>query len=282
MEPFITLMRRYAIDCADCHDQSVYEKYNEIMAPEYLIHMSGLTMRRDEDFKPAVRLYFAQMPGLCLAIHDIVTNGNRLAMLFSEHGGSLAHEGRLSAWGVIGLYKWNGQRLTEVWVEQDYLSHFEQLETGKPQPLEPIHLDPWLIRSVPANPANEEIVRSWLLKGDLYNTPSAVFDDSWITGSAEPTLTPVGTQINDLFSAGDRVPFHISQSGRYRGGIKGLDDQIGREAVLHIAGVATVRDNRVSHVRAITDQWGMKTRLLQHEVKAGDFSAGPGAEAGSA
>lgn len=33
MEPFIKLMRRYVIECADLHDEAVYDKYNEIMEP---------------------------------------------------------------------------------------------------------------------------------------------------------------------------------------------------------------------------------------------------------
>ena len=280
MEPFIKLMRRYVIECADNHDETLCDTYNEIMESDYVVHMSGTNMNRDTDFKPAVKAYFAQMPGLCLAMHDIITNGDRLAMLFTEHAGSLAHGGRLSAWGVISMYKWNRRRLTEVWVEQDFLSRFVQLESGRPHPIEPIHLDPWLIQSVPANPANEGIVRSWLLKGNLHNGVSAVIDDSWITGLAQPVLAAVKTKINDLFSAGNRVPFHITQSGKYRGGIAGLDEQyVGRDAVLYVAGVATVQDKTVTHVRAITDRWGLKTRLLQREVQRGDFAAGAEAQA---
>jgi hypothetical protein len=229
----------------------VDDKYNEIMEPDYVVHMSGTNMNRDADFKPAVKLYFEQMPGLCLAMHDIITNGDRFAMIFTEHAGSLAHGGRLSAWDVVSLYRWNGRRLTEVWVEQDFLSRFAQLESGKPHPIEPIHLNPWLIRSVPANPDNEKIVRSRLLKGDLRTGASAVINDSWITGSSEPVLSGVRTEINDLFSAGNRVPFHIKQAGKYRGGIAGVGAEcIGRDAVLYVAGIATVQGKAVSHVRA--------------------------------
>ncbi len=275
MESFIKLMRRYVIECADLHDDRVYDAYNEIMEPEYVVHMSGTNMNRDREFKPAVKPYFEQMPGLCLAMHDIVTNGDRLAMIFTEHAGSLAHGGRLSAWGVVSLYKWNGRRLTEVWVEQDFLSRFAQLESGKPHPIPPIHLDPWLIQSVPANPDNEEIVRKWLVQGDLRNGVSADIDDGSVTGPSEPVLSGARTEINDIFSAGNRVPFHVTQKGKYRGGIAGLGGEyVGRDAVLYVAGIATVQGRSVSHVRAITDRWGLKTRLLQQDVKTGDFAAG--------
>jgi predicted ester cyclase len=275
MEPFIKLMRRYVIECADLHDEAVYDKYNEIMEPDYVVHMSGTNMNRDADFKPAVKLYFEQMPGLCLAMHDIITNGDRLAMIFTEHAGSLAHGGRLSAWTVVALYKWNRKRLTEVWVEQDFLSRFAQLETSKPHPIEPIHVDPWLIQSVPANPANEAIVRRWLLNGDFRDVAHAVIDDSWVTGSSEPVLSDVRTEINDLFSAGNRVPFHIKQTGKYRGGIAGVGNEYrGRDAVLYIAGVASVEGKSVNDVRAVTDRWGLQTRLLQKDVKTGDFAGG--------
>jgi len=261
MEPFIALMRRYVIDYTNSHDQSVCD---EIMEPDYVFHMSGMTFRsRDDDYKPAVKRLFEEMPGLCLAIHGFVTNGNRLAMLFSEHGASIPHDRRLSAWGGIGLYKWNGRRLTENYVEQDYLARFDQLNSGRPHPLEPLHLDPWFIGALPPNPPAEEIVRSWLQRGDLRDAAKATIDDSGVPNSTpQPRLTSIKTEVNDLFSAGDRVPFHITQHGKYVSGIDGLKaEHIGREATLYVAGVARVQDGMVSEVRAISDRWGLKRQL---------------------
>ena len=44
MEPFVALMRRYCIDYTNSHDQSVCD---EIMHPDYVVHISGLDLPRD-------------------------------------------------------------------------------------------------------------------------------------------------------------------------------------------------------------------------------------------
>ncbi|MGH7897076.1 MAG: nuclear transport factor 2 family protein, partial [Candidatus Binatia bacterium] len=138
MEPFVALMRRYCIDYTNSHDLAVVD---EIMEPDYVVHIAGLSLPRDAAYKPAVRSVFAQFPGLGLAVHEILTDGERLAMRFSEHAAS--SEGALSCWAGISLYRWNGARLTECRVEQDFLSRRRQLASRRPDELEPPHLDPW-------------------------------------------------------------------------------------------------------------------------------------------
>ena len=61
MEPFVALMRRYCIDYTNSHDQSVCD---EIMEPEYVVHISGFDLPRDAAYKPAVTGVFARFPGL--------------------------------------------------------------------------------------------------------------------------------------------------------------------------------------------------------------------------
>jgi len=101
IEPFVALMRRYAIDYTNSHDLSVCD---EIMEPDYVVHIAGMSLVRDAAYKPAVEFVFAQFPGLCLAIHEIITNGERLAMRFSEHAADA--EGRRCCWAGISLYRW--------------------------------------------------------------------------------------------------------------------------------------------------------------------------------
>ena len=177
MEPSVALMRRYCIDYTNVHDQSVCD---EIMAPEYVVHISGFDLPRDTAYKPAVSSVFARFPGLQLQVHELVTNGDRLAMRFSEHGAAVDAGGRFAAWGGIGLYRWNGRQLLENFVEQDFLAQQEQLATGVAAPLEPPHLDPWLgTRAEPASAATENVVRAWLAKGELRAATNAVIDGSW-------------------------------------------------------------------------------------------------------
>ena len=260
MEPFVALMRRYCIDYTNSHDQSVCD---EIMAPEYVVHISGFDLPRDAAYKPAVTRVFARFPGLQLQVHELVTNGERLAMRFSEHGAAADAEGRLAAWGGIGLYRWNGKQLLENFVEQDFLAQEEQLATGVPDPLEVPHLDPWLgTRAEPARAEAEAVVRAWLAKGDLRAAARAVIDGSWHAPLAPSPLEVESVEVNDLFSAGARVAFHVTQRGRYRGGLRGAEPAwAGRAAALRCVGLARVEAGEVREVRIVTDRFGLRMAL---------------------
>jgi ketosteroid isomerase-like protein len=262
MEPFVALMRRYCIDYTNRHDQSVCD---EIMHPDYVVHISQWDLPRDALYKPAVKQVFERFPGLGLVVHELVTNGRRLAMRFSEHGASPGDAGRCAAWGGIGLYKWNGRQLVENHVEQDFLAQQAQLAGAVPAaPLEPPHLDPWLgTHAEPESPAAEALVRAWLARGDLRDAPDVTVDGSWYEPLAPSPIEVDEVVINDLFSAGERVAFHVSQSGRYLGGLLEVDaSRRGRRTRLDCAGLVCVAGGRIASVRAITDRLGTVQRLL--------------------
>ena len=162
-EPFVALMRRYCIDYTARHDLSVCD---DIMVPGYTLHMGVHHLAgRDEAYKPAAAAQFRQFPGLCLTVNEIICSGDRLALRFTEHGASARHDGARAAWGGVGLYRWDGQRLLENYVEQDYLARRRQLAGGGPDPVEPPAVAPWDTRSVPADPAAEAVTRGWLAAG---------------------------------------------------------------------------------------------------------------------
>jgi hypothetical protein len=262
VEPFVALMRRYCIDYTNAHDQSVCD---EIMAPEYVVHISGFDLPRDAAYKPAVTSVFARFPGLQLQVHEFVTNGDRLAMRFSEHGAATDAGGRLAAWAGIGLYRWNGRQLLENFVEQDFLAQEEQLATGVAAPLEMPHLDPWLATRAESPSAEAEAAaRAWLAKGDLRAAAEAVIDGSWYAPAAASPLAVESVAVNDLFSAGARVAFHVSQHGCYRGGLPGADAAwAGRAATLRCVGLARVEGGTVRAVRAVTDRFGLRAALAR-------------------
>jgi hypothetical protein len=243
MHPFVALMRTYCIDYTNSHDQSLYD---EIMEPDYVVHISGFDLTRDESYGPAVTDLFQRAPGLGLVVHELVLNGDRLCMRFSEHASMPTDDGRrLACWRGIGLYKWNGRRLTENYVEQDYLAMHEQLTTGVPHALEAPHLDPWMATEVvAADPVAEKTVLAWLERGDL--------------GHASSILDVAGVTVDDLFSAGARVPFHVTLRGPYTGGIDDVPaTHIGAEVTLQVAGIAHVGDDGES----IDDLQTVSTRM---------------------
>jgi hypothetical protein len=262
MEPFVALMRKYCIDYTNVHDQTVCD---EIMHPDYVVHISQADLPRDLLYKPAVKSVYERFPGLGLVVHEFVTNGDRLAMRFSEHGLAPNEGGRYTAWAGIGVYRWNGEQLLENFVEQDFLAQQAQLSGAvPPAPLEPPHLDPWVgTVSGPANPENEKIAREWLERGDLRDGAEVVVDSSWYEDLAPSPIEVESVVINDLFSAGDRVAFHVSQHGPYVGGLPGVDEsRRGASARLDCAGLATLKDGQLESVRVVTDRLGTARTML--------------------
>lgn len=261
MHPFVALMREYCIDYTNSHDQSICP---QIMEPDYVVHINGMALVRSTTYAQAVRQIFDAAPGLGIAVHEFVLNGDRLCMHFSEHAAMPAGTSRaLTCWRGIGLYKWNGTRLTENYVEQDYFAMRTQIATGRPHPLIPPHIDPWTsTEAVPGNPDAEATVRTWLGKGDLADAGVHEIDDERTGAAYRPVLDPRDVVVNDLFSAGDDVPFHVTIRGHYRGGLgAGAEHFVGKPAVLHAAGIAHVADGTVASVRAVTARSQTLTEL---------------------
>jgi predicted ester cyclase len=251
-------MRRYCIDYTARHDLSVCD---DIMDPGYTLHMGTHDLAgRDEAYKPAAAAQFRQFPGLCLTVSEIVCSGDRLALRFTEHGASVKHDGALAAWAGIGLYRWDGQRLLENYVEQDYLARRRQLAEGRPDPVEPPAVAPWDARSLPADLAAEEAVRTWLGTGDLSRLTA---DDG---RPPHRLIAPARTDISVLFSAGPRVAFHAVQYGE----LTAEDPRFAGdgEAFVHVAGVVRVEDGRVAGGRVIRDRLGLLRRLIPRESVA--------------
>jgi len=259
IHPFVRLMRKYAIDYTNSHDLSVCDS---IMHPGYRVHVSNRVLDRDSSYKSAVDALFHDFPGLQMDVHEILTNGEMLAMRFTEHGASLRRGGRGAAWSGIGLYTWDGCRLTSNYVEQDFFARRLQLAAGRPAPIEPPHVDPWLGATV-GEPCieNEETLRSWLEAGDL-RPPTAIVDGSWYEDCWPPPLHVETTDLTRLFSAGNKVAFHAIQTGSYCGGLFDADARfIGRACSLRIIGIATFEDRRLNAVRIITDRDGTRSQL---------------------
>jgi hypothetical protein len=271
MEPFVALMRRYCIDYTARHDLTVCA---DIMDPGYTLHMGEYDLAgRDDAYKPAAAAQFRQFPGLCLTVNEIICSGDRLALRFTEHGASNRHEGARAAWGGIGLYRWDGQRLTENFVEQDYFSRRRQLAGDGPDPVELPAVAPWDTPAVAPDPAAEAVVRAWLDAGDF----SGVTQDDG--RDAHRLIGPGKTEVSDLFSAGDQVAFRVVQHGplagedpRFGGAGAGSDGAVPRDAGhdgadrddwtrLHLAGVVRVAGGRVTGGRIIRDRLGLLRRL---------------------
>lgn len=260
MSEFVALMRRYVNDYTN---RQCLDVCDEIMHPEYTLRMGEHVLSgRDELYKLAAAKQFRQFPGLCLTVNHIITNGERLLMQFSEHGASLDHDGDGAAWGGIGLYRWDGERLMENYVEQDYFSRRSQLTGKQPLPVERPALAPWDTTAAAPDPALEQWARSLLARGSLEALPKQAFDDSWTGAPAQQVLEGEHAEIDDLFSAGEYIAFRLTQSGRILPDFVAHNPALsGRKAVLHMTGWMQVRDGEIVRARVIRDRLGLLRRL---------------------
>lgn len=260
---FLALMKRYVVDYTNRHDQAVTRA---LMEPDYELRMGPhRVVGRDSAYFAATRKQMDQFPGLGLTVHEIWTSGQRLMMRFSEHGRSRRHGDAACAWGGIGLYVWNGDRLVRNFVEQDYLSRAQQLASGQPHPVEGPAISPWDTPPAEARPDAEAVVQAWLATGTLAQTPGVVCDDAW-TGQASAQILDQSDLIeNDLFSCGDRVGFHVTQRGSLREDFAAEPGDVGRPAELHMAGIVTVVDGRVRQGRIIRNRLELQRALRSGE-----------------
>lgn len=255
---FVRLMKHYVIDYTNRNDQS---QTPLIMEDDYLLRMGDHFVRgRDTEYHSATAKQMDQFPNLCLTVHDIATSGERLVMRFSEHGSSRLHEGRLSSWGGIGLYQWNGRRLTCNHVEQDYLSRRRQLKEGTAYPVDHPALAPWNIDPKAPDSAAEEVVRKWLESGRLAATPGVLLDDQGTGADVTPLINQTGIEINDFFSCGSVVAFHLAQHGSLVPD-REVQGQAGMQAYLHMAGMVRVEGGKVVSGRIIRNRLELARRL---------------------
>jgi hypothetical protein len=201
----------------------------------------------------------------------MLRSGPRLAMRFSEHGASPGHDGAVAVWQGISLYDWDGAQLQSCLVEQDFLGRSRQLATGRPDPLEEAHPDPWATTpDEPGDPDAVVTVRAWLEAWGSGGGSShveapgfrLVLDDSRHVGPAAPLLVPRELTVNDLFSAGSRVAAQITLTGSYSGGLPGISpDRLGEPGTMDATLIAEAVAGSVVRLHLVQDRWGLQQRL---------------------
>ncbi|MFC5748463.1 nuclear transport factor 2 family protein [Actinomadura rugatobispora] len=258
LHPLAALLRRYAFAYTAAHDFSVCK---EIMVDDYLLRMGEFEIRgRDDQYIPATQRQYRQYPGLGFTVHELVLGEDRAALHFTEHGWSALHGGYAS-WQGVSLYRWDGKRLRECRVEQDYHGRRTQQRRGEAYPVRPAGLDPWTGRPAAPDTDAETIARRWLTGGGVLDAPVGSLDDEHDAAPQRVMLNAPRTRVLSLFTAGERVAFHVVVQGSYAGGLDECDRLLDRPASLYVSGLLTVRDGVVSEVRAITDRLAAERRL---------------------
>lgn len=241
-DTILPLVRRWAVDWINGHDAAACD---DLMVPDYALRIGTFDLSTRAAYVEATVGQLAQFPGLVLTVHEVMTNGTRAALRFSEHGASRKHEGRAAAWTGVVLFEGDGSRLVRTWAEEDYAARRRQLATGVADPVGAPAVAPWDTEPEPADPAAEEVVRRWLAAG-LPPVDGVVWDDAALD-DAGPALDAERGEVDVVISAGSRVAFHGRVSGP-------AQDGSGVVATVDVAGLVRVDDGAVRGGTVVSDR----------------------------
>lgn len=254
--PHGALMRRFALAWLGCLDPTVPA---QIMAPDYLVTVGEHVLSGLDAYVGATVGVYERYLGLLLTVHDSIATAGRTALRFTLHGAE--PDAAAVAWGGIALFRHDGRVLVSSFVEEDYLARRRQQLTGVPDPVEPPMPAPWAVPELAPNPAAEAAVRNWLASGDLSGDGRVALDDA---AAGQPPMRLLGgpCQVNEIFSAGDRVAFRARQTGDYLGGLPGAEGAIGQSAAMSVAGIVHLGPQGVGG-HAVRDRLGLRRRMMQ-------------------
>ena len=247
----LAAMRRYAFGFVNAHDSDVCR---QIMRDDYQLHMgSDDLVGRDDHYIPAVEFQMTQFPDLMFTVHDLLTDGTHAALLFSEHGTSARDPHARASWLGVSIYRYDGDRLAECWVEQDHYGRRRQIETGVTAPVPPVAVAAFSMDRNRPMAGADTVVREWLRDLDSWPPADATLDrgpfgDDQLAIDLEPPTAEV------VVSEGDRVAFHATLRGRYRGGLTGFDDHIGEQIQTYVGAYARIADGKIVDVDAVTNR----------------------------
>jgi predicted ester cyclase len=254
------VLQRYCFAYTATHDFTVAD---QVMVDDYTFYMGEYVFSgRESAYKPAADRQFKAYPGLGFTVHDFFSNGERCAMFFSEHGHSAQYDVD-TAWHGVSLYRWNGEKLTECRIEQDYYGRRRQLESKSADPIAQPAYAPWTRPVEPSSSASEALVTDWLTNGGLLRSQIGSLDDERIAPTIDRVIfADERCEIRDIMSAGNRVAFQVRIDGIYAGGMRTLDGHQGVQASLYATGIVDLDGDTISKVRSVTDRYSMERRIL--------------------
>lgn len=261
ISPSAQLLRGFAVDFLTCHNVAAVEK---IMEPDYSLSIGGFLLAgRDDQYLPATAAQLEQFPGLCVTVHDTVIGPEAVAMRFTEHGASNKHDGRLSTWGGVTLFRIKNGRLHQGWAEEDYHARKRQLADATCDIVKSPHPAPWDAPCEAALPEVEELARAWLADPASWSDASRI-DEISAEGPRFAELVAIeAITIDQLFSAGKRGAFHVSCSGTYRGGFADIDPaRVDERVTLRLAGLFDTVEGQVPRIQVCADRLGLNRSLM--------------------
>jgi hypothetical protein len=261
MHPLLTLTRKFYVNYAHAQNE---ELIPVLVGPEFIVHSGGFVLENQDQYRSVVQQAFIEYPTMGICVHDVVTDGEFIAVRFTEHGTSTRRQAS-AAWRGISLYRSDGECFVENWVELDLAARSRQFSSGDCDEIESPHVDPWSATDAdPPAPGLLAVTTEWLGKGDLFDAKEVAFDDGRNDEPSARYLDANNTSINALVLSGNRAAFHVTQHGSYVGRYPGSEGSEGKDSSIDIAGFLSCEDGVVTSVIAVSDRQG-----LTHGLRGG-------------
>jgi hypothetical protein len=256
---FLDLMERYVLDYVNRQNPDLMK---ELMIPEYLMKYGKWDMVGYEgEYRTNVQAAMRTFPKIAITVHEVIFNGERFAMRYSEHGRCGEGIGHPCAWAGLGLYDWNGEKLTRNATEQDLFALDEQLSTGTSNRVEPPLTSPWDTPPSEPNSKAERVVRDWMATASLTTTKGVLVDSEWLGKPVPQILVQQRIEEVDLFSAGNAVAFYVLQHGTLLSDFATDQSQVGQSITLDVAGLVYVLDGIVASGTIIRNRKALRALL---------------------
>jgi steroid delta-isomerase-like uncharacterized protein len=129
------LLRRFV----EAINKNNLDLFDELCSPNYVWHGEASPTNRNDvvgltNFKKAVAEFTNAMPDLKVVIEDIVAEGDRVAVRYTESGThtgasfcGMPPRGTRIVWSAVDIYRVEKGKLAEEWFAEDSLGVWKQL-----------------------------------------------------------------------------------------------------------------------------------------------------------
>ena len=123
--------------------EEVFHKGNmavadEIIAPNYVLHVSGQEFKGPEGFKQFAAMFRTAFPDIHITVEDMVAEGDEVSHRISTRGThkgelmGIAPTGKQIATTGIVISRFAGDKEAEVWASLDMLGMLQQMGVAPP------------------------------------------------------------------------------------------------------------------------------------------------------
>ena len=126
-----TVVRRFLEECLTGKNMALMD---ELFSPEYVNNAATPDISPDLDgYKKRVGYMIEAFPDLSIEVHDLFSDGDRVAVLLTASGThsanflGVAPTGERASWTAIAIYRVVDGRIVERWENRDDLGMMRQL-----------------------------------------------------------------------------------------------------------------------------------------------------------